>query len=117
MNRKHAIKIHAELNARYFNGVLSMPKFIKFSGHLPGTGLNHNRFGVWGAYENNTIWYHRAASMQRLRFTIAHEMIHQYQDLVGWFRKDNGANGDALIYHDQFFWFTGLLMSKDGLKI
>jgi len=67
------------------------------------------------------IYFHRKASIKRLRYTIAHEMIHQFQDLAGYWqglsKTEEDISGDALFWHGQEFCYIADLMKKDGLKI
>lgn len=102
MNTRHAKKAFNELNAKYFFDVLPMPRFEKFEGSKHGFS-----FSVHGAYENYTIYYHRKLKGALFRGTIAHEMIHEFQDYSGFYSSDHGKE----------FCDIAALMEKDGLII
>ena len=79
-----------DLNQKYFFGLLVEPEFIKFSNNTPPNNGAY-AFGndaIMGAYADNKIWLHRKLSRRKLRATIAHEMIHQFQDIAGYDRDE-----------------------------
>lgn len=97
-------ELHAEYNAKYFNGELPVTKTLtvvdsngeewRTYPHLKWEGRFRK---VWGQYKTNgrgtgVIRIARKAAMNsnQVRSTLLHEMVHAYLDMTG---KDDGIKG------------------------
>jgi hypothetical protein len=106
MNIRKARKYHDYLNRTYFFGLLPMPVFKKISGNVGYP------WAIYGFYDDETkeLAYNKSMSDRRTRETIAHEMVHQFQDFAGF--PDLGLGADAALYHGFDFWNIALLIQK-----
>ena len=105
-------KIWLKLNQRYFNMQLKKPRFVKFKGD--GSEIEAAQKPCYGAYDRGVIYLHRKLKGRDLVGTIAHEMIHQFQEQILKINLDKLSNKAA---HGVTFEPHANVMLKDGIKI
>jgi len=98
MNKTKVRKIWHEFNNRIFNGEMTVPRFIKFAGSLDFD------FPIDGAYLYGEMFYHKKLNNRTTRATIAHEMIHQYQEEI----LDIDLTDEKFLAHGKTFAPLGL---------
>ena len=113
MNSKILIDLFESLNHYYFDGQLDRPKFVKYTGNGDTTIFDINE-PTWGYYYDGTVYYHRKNRGALARGTIAHELIHMYQDTVLGLDLDTMSEAEG---HGPTFETIAVVMRQGGLKI
>jgi predicted metalloprotease with PDZ domain len=115
MNTTHAKKFFYVINDQFFNSVLTMPTFIKYSGNLANKywfEMDHGVESEYGAYVDGLLFYRRNLKGQTFRDTIAHELIHHYQHTILKL-----AEIDDIDWHGETFTPFADLMIAEGYNI